>query len=251
MQNNEIQYNPNEIVDVYDLKNVNKDLIKYVEENIFAKYAPNDSAHNLEHIKEVIRRAFELNEGLKLELNDNLVYVIATCHDLGKYINHETHEKIAAQMFIEDDNFKKFFTDEERVIIKEAIEDHRSSSDSLPRSKYGELISSADRNTRVEVTFKRSFNVGKARTPDITYNEFLDFTFKRLGKRYGDENPEKMILKDDVYKHYLEEIKGLLSDEERFKKRYSEVNNITVEDYTKKLSQFELNKQEQLFDTER
>lgn len=221
----------------YYLKNINKDLIKYIETNIFPKYLPNDSAHNVDHIKEVIRRSFELKETLRLELNDDLVYAIAACHDLGKYINHETHEKIAAKIFIDDENFKQFFTDMERKIIKEAIEDHRSSFDSLPRNKYGELISSADRNTRIEVTFQRSFNVGKTRTPDMIYTDFLYYTFQRLGKRYGVENPENMFLIDNKYIYYLKEIRELLSDSEEFNKRYSEVNKIKQKDYRRTLSQ--------------
>ena len=40
----------------------------------------------------------------------------------------------------------EFFSDEQRDTIKEAIEDHSSSLEDMPRSKYGELVSSADRN---------------------------------------------------------------------------------------------------------
>lgn len=141
-------------------------------------------------------------------------------------------------MFFEDDNFKQFFKEEERTIIKGAIEDHRSLFDDLPRSKYSELISLADRNTRIDVTFRRSFGVGKSRNPDMTYNDFLDYNFKRLGKRYGNENPKNMFLIDKKYTYYLKEIRELLENSERFNNRYSEVNEVMATDYTKKLSQF-------------
>ena len=38
----------------YYLKNVDEDLIRYVEENVFPKYEPNDKAHGIIHIREVI-----------------------------------------------------------------------------------------------------------------------------------------------------------------------------------------------------
>ena len=38
-----------------------------------------------------------------------MVFVIAACHDNGKYIDHKTHEKIAAERFYSNQNFKKFF----------------------------------------------------------------------------------------------------------------------------------------------
>ena len=41
--------------------------------------------------------------------------------------------------------------------IKVAIEDHRSSKDDEPQSVYGKLISSVDRNMRIELVFIRNF----------------------------------------------------------------------------------------------
>ena len=103
-------------------KNVNNELKEYISKNIFPQYEPNDKAHGIIHIMEVIRRTFELNNTFKLDLDSNIMYVIAACHDLGKYEDHKIHEKIAAQKFIKDENMKKFFNDNQRLIIKEAIE---------------------------------------------------------------------------------------------------------------------------------
>ena len=177
------------------IKNVDGGLKKYIEENVFPEYEKNDKGHNILHIKEVIRRSFELNESMELGLNDNLVFAIAACHDNGKYVDHKTHEKIAAERFFADENFKRFFSEEERVIIKEAIEDHRSSFEEEPRSNYGKLVSSADRNSTIDIVFIRSFFVGKERTPDMTIEEFLDFTINRLRKRYSEEDSENMFYK--------------------------------------------------------
>ena len=119
---------------------VNPELKKYIGENIFPQYEKNYKGHGILHILEVIRRAFALNKNLNLGLDKNMIYAIASCHDLGKYINSDIHEKIAADFFIKDNNMKRFFNDEQRIIIKEAIEDHRSSKKDHPRTKYGELI---------------------------------------------------------------------------------------------------------------
>ena len=146
-------------INEYDFytKNVNPELKKYIESNIFPEYEKNDQGHGILHIREVIRRGFALNSTLKLGLDENMIYAITACHDVGKYIDHENHNLIAAKIFIENEDMKKFFTDEQRNIIKEAIEDHRSSLEDVPRSIYGKLVSSADRNTRIEIVFIRSF----------------------------------------------------------------------------------------------
>lgn len=210
----------------YYTKDVDKELVAYVTDNIFPQYEPNDKAHGIIHIIEVIRRSFALNETLRLNLNKNMIYAIAACHDLGKYIDSDNHEKIAAQIFIKDENMKRFFSDEERLIIMQAIEDHRSSKEDTPRSDYGKLISSADRNTRIEIVFIRSFFVAKVRQPESQMEDYLDYTFKRLSKRYGEENPENMFYEDEIYRVFLHDMRELLKDEVKFKNMYCEVNHI-------------------------
>ncbi len=210
----------------YYTKNVRQDLKDYIAEYIFPEYDKNDGGHNIAHILEVIRRSFALNDTFKLGLDDNMMYAIAACHDWGKYEDHETHNLIAARNFMNDEGMKKFFNDEERKIIKEAIEDHRSSKEDEPRSVYGKLISSADRNTRIEIVFIRSFFVAHERMPETNIEEYLDYTIQRLSKKYDEENPENMFFEDETYKVFIQDMRALLKREEEFKNRYCEVNHI-------------------------
>ena len=213
----------------YYTRNVKPEIKKYVEKNIFPQYEKNDQGHGILHIREVIRRSFALKDTLKLELDDDMIFTIAGCHDWGKYEEKKDGEKhaiIAGRKFFNDKQMATLFTDEQRTIIKEAIEDHSSSLDDMPRSDYGKLVSSADRNTRIEMVFIRSFFVGKARTPDMSIEEYLDFTFKRLSKRYGEENPENMFFEDETYRIFLKDMRALLQNEVNIKKRYCEVNHI-------------------------
>ena len=207
-------------------KNVNPALKEYIYSDIFPEYQKNDKGHSLIHILEVIRRAFELNKFLNLNLKDDLIFTISACHDNGKYLNHEIHEKIAGERFYNNDKFKDFFSEKERVIIKEAIEDHRSSNENEPRSEYGKLISSADRNSTIEIVFIRSFFVGQSRTPNLTVDEFLDFTLSRLRKRYSEEHSENMFFEDEIYSKFLSDMRSLLKNEKEFKDKYCLVNNI-------------------------
>ena len=205
---------------------IREDLKKYIVENIFPLYKENDLGHNIVHIKEVIRRCFVLNETFCLNLDENMMYAIASYHDLGKHLDHEHHHLIAGKLFYEDENMKKFFDDEQRQIIREAIEDHRSSKEDSPRSIYGKLVSSADRNTSIDIVFIRSFFVAHERMPEENIEDYLDYTIKRLSKKYSEENPENMFFEDDVYKNFLVEMRSLLKDPDKFKKEYCRVNKI-------------------------
>ena len=208
-------------------KAVRRDLKDYLKKKVLPEYAKNDGGHNWAHVREVIRRSFELNEAFNLGLEPNMIYAIAVCHDWGKCEDHERHHLVAAKHFVDDENMKRFFSDQERKIIKEAIEDHRSSKEDEPRSDYGKLISSADRNSRVDIVFVRSFFVAHERMPDEIIEDYLDYTIKRLAKKKDEKDPENMFYEDDVYKNFLQEMRELLKNEGEFKKRYCEVNHIS------------------------
>lgn len=208
------------------VKAVRQDLRNYISECVFPEYEKNDGGHNILHVQEVIKRSFVLNEAFSLGLDSDMIYAIAACHDWGKYEDHARHHLIAARNFMNDEGMKQFFDARERRTIKEAIEDHRSSKGDEPRSAYGKLISSADRNTSIEIVFIRSFLVAQERTPEMGIEEYLDFTLQRLSKKYSEEEPENMFFEDEVYKTFVREMRELLKDEKEFKRRYCEVNHI-------------------------
>lgn len=97
---------------------INKQLEKYINENIFPLYQENDLGHNIVHIKEVIRRCFVLNKTFELNLDENMIFVMASYHDLGKHIDHEHHHLIAGKMFFEDDVYRNFLV-EMRDLLKQ------------------------------------------------------------------------------------------------------------------------------------
>ena len=216
----------------YYTKNVDPKLKDYIETNIFPQYSKNDGAHGIVHIVEVIRRSFALNDTFKLGLNHNMIYAIASYHDLGKHEDHKQHHLIGAKKFIDDQTMAQFFTPKERKIIMEAIEDHRSSKDDDPRSDYGKLISSADRNTSIDIVFIRSFFVAKERQPETNIEDYLDYTIERLSAKYDEQNPENMFYEDQTYQEFIKDMRELLKHEEEFKIRYCKVNHITSREHT-------------------
>lgn len=211
----------------YYLRDVDAKLREYIEKNVWTYWDLNDKGHGPIHRMEVTRRVFALNETFHLGLNPDMLYAIANWHDVGKYVDHKRHHLIAAEKFMEDEGMKQFFSDSQRKIIKEAIEDHRSSKEDEPRSDYGKLISSADRNTTIKMVFIRSFFVAKDRMPDTNIEEYLDYTVDRLRKRYSLENPENMFYEDDVYQIFLKDMRNLLSRPRDFKNLYCDINHIT------------------------
>ena len=195
---------------------VNSELKKYIEDNVFPEYSKNEVGHGINHIKDVINRSFELVKENDLDVNLDMVYVIASYHDIGHHIDSANHEKVSADIMSKDKNLNKFFNESELKIIKEAIEDHRSSSKSDPRSIYGKIVSSADRNNTVEHCLSRTYTYGKRLNPKATDEELFNRAYDVLQEKFGINGYAKYYFKDSKYERFLEELRELLEDKEKF-----------------------------------
>ena len=158
-----------------------------------------------------------------------MVYTIAAYHDIGHHIDSKTHEIISANIMFKDENLKKFFTPEERKIIKEAIEDHRASSKEEPRSIYGRIVSSADRNNTVEACLRRTYTYGKKLDPNATDEKLFLRAYDVLSKKFGEDGYAKFYFKDRIYEEFLKELRELLKNKENYIE--------TQRQYIKKLKQ--------------
>ena len=150
--------------------NINKGLIKYIKKNIFPSYKKNDEGHDIEHIKYVIDRSMKFASSVD-NINYDMVYTIASYHDIGHYIDAKNHEKISGEMLLNDIMLTDFFDEEEIKIMSEAVHDHRASSNEIPRSIYGKIVSSADRNTSIDSILKRSYVYAVKHNPNFSLDE--------------------------------------------------------------------------------
>lgn len=201
---------------------VNATLRRYIEDTIFPAYSQNDKGHQLEHIQYVIRRSFFLMDQLD-DLDVNMVYTIAAYHDIAHHMNKDQHEMLSAQVFWMDDAIKQFFTEKQRKIIREAIEDHRASSAAPPRSDYGKLISSADRSTDLDEFFRRTHAYSIKHFPDNTLEQNMERCYQHMRNKYGEGGYAKSYVADEEYKLFCQEIQRLLNDRSGFERKYLNV----------------------------
>lgn len=199
-------------------------LVTYIEKNIFPLYSKNEQGHGIKHIKTVIKRSLELAKNYNV--NIDMVYTIAAYHDLGNYIDRKKHEILSAQIFIKDENIKKWFTDEQMKIIKEAIEDHRASINHEPRSIYGKIISTSDRTiVNIDETIRRSYSYGKNHYKELSKEEQIEEMYRYLNKKYGEGGYANIYLEDKEYEKAIKKLRKVLSDKKIFLDRAKDVIN--------------------------
>ena len=201
---------------------MNKELVDYIEKEIFPLYNKNEEGHGLKHIETVIERSLKFAKDY--DANIDMVYTIAAYHDLGHHIDRKRHEIISAQIFIEDENMKKWFSDEQRKIIKDAIEDHRASSNHEPRTIYGKIVSTADRTiVNIDNTIRRSYSYGKRNYQGITEEEQIQKVYEHLKDKYGENGYAKVYLEDKEFDEAMKEFRKALQDKDSFIQRIKKV----------------------------
>ena len=207
---------------------INNELKNYIEGNIFPEYSKNEPAHNIEHIKYVINRSFKFANTVP-DINYDMVYTIAAYHDIGHHIDSKKHEIISGGIMSKDENLKRFFSEEELKVIKEAIEDHRASSDHEPRSIYGKIVSTADRNITIEDCLSRTYTYGKKLNPRASDEELYLRAHDVLIKKFGENGYATFFFEDEEYEKFLKDIRELLSNKELYietQRRY--INELKV-----------------------
>ena len=201
------------------MEEINKDLKKCIEENIFPQYENNNiGGHGIDHIKYVIERSFEIIKEFNLDVDKNMAYVTAAYHDLGYKRNPEKHEEVSSEMFKEDQNMNKFFNEEQINTIADAIADHRASSKHEARNIYGKIVSSADRNISVNTTLKRSilFYKTKYKNENIKDMDIIENSYKKLSSKYGKGGYAKMYYPDNKYNEFIKSMEELIENKDEF-----------------------------------
>ena len=209
------------------MNKVNKELKKYIKDNILPMYDNNIGGHGIDHINSVINRSFELINEFNLDVDVNMVYVVAAFHDIGYKINPDEHEEVSSQIFLNNQEIRKFFDNKQIIIISQAIIDHRASLEYEARSIYGKIVSSADREINVNKMLERSilFQKDKHKEENPTNIQVIDYSYKKLLSKYGKDGYAKMYFCDKKYLDYLAKMHEILEDKAKFVELELEIIN--------------------------
>lgn len=207
---------------------VNQDLYNYVTNDIFKMYELNGKSHNKDHVNDVLNRALEISEKYN-DLNKDMLFTAVAFHDVGDHIDRKNHEIISAQIMMEDKYLNNFFNSEQKEIIKQAIEDHRSSKGKIPKSIYGKILASADKNIDVNGYFYKACEYQLEHYKENTEDQQLDKVYEHAVEKFGKNGyaVDKYYVQDDKYTKYLQQLQDLIEDKERFyeiaRKTYNEI----------------------------
>lgn len=204
-------------------------LAEYIRENVLPVYEKNDEGHRLDHIFYVIRRSLLFMEQFE-GANADMVFTIAAYHDIAHHVDKDRHEVLSAKAFEDDPDIKRFFTQEQLQVMKDAIEDHRASLEYPPRNDYGKIVSSADRSTDLPAFFRRTHAYSLKHFPGYSKEQNMQRCYDHMKDKYGNGGYAKSYVIDADYDIFLQTIRRLLDDKTAFKSMYEEIINGSAND---------------------
>lgn len=122
-----------------------------------------------------------------------------------------------------DETLRHWFTDEQLLPMKEAIEDHRASNKQAPRSIYGKIVAEADRIIDPEVTLRRTVQYGLSHYPEMDKEQQYARFRKHLNDKYAEGGYLKLWIPQSYNAKRLAELRKLIMDEEELQRVFDEL----------------------------
>ena len=185
----------------------------YIESAILPRYKGFDPAHRTDHALQVIAESLKLAK--HYEVDERMVYTIAAYHDIGLCEGREHHHLVSGRLVREDENLRKWFTEEEIEIMAQAVEDHRASLDHAPRSIYGRIVAEADRLIEPMQILRRTVQYGLSHYPELTQEQHYLRYCEHLQEKYAEGGYLKLWIPESENASQLKALRGIIADETR------------------------------------
>ena len=200
---------------------INPDVVSYIEKEIIPRYDSFDAAHRRDHVFMVIKQSLEIAG--HLDVNPDMVYVIAAYHDTGLCDGRELHHEVSAQIIKADDNLRQWFTEEQIQTMADAAEDHRASAKHEPRTVYGRIVAEADRFINPETIVRRTIQYGLDHYPDLSKEQQYERMMQHLHEKYGRNGYLKLWFPNSPNAARLEKLRQMIDEETGIKEIFEKM----------------------------
>ena len=193
----------------------------YIESAIFPRYKGFDPAHRTDHALQVIAESLKLAK--HYDVDERMVYTIAAYHDIGLCEGRERHHLVSGRLVREDENLRKWFTEEEIEVMAQAVEDHRASLDHAPRSIYGRIVAEADRLIEPMTVLLRTVQYGLSHYPELSKEQHYQRYSEHLQEKYAEGGYLKLWIPESDNAARLVELRALIVDEARKREAFEQI----------------------------
>lgn len=202
-------------------KSPDPELRRYIEENIIPRYRSFDKGHGEDHVRTVIGNAMELAAGY--DVDRNMVYCAAACHDIGLAEGREFHHLSSGRMIREDRQLRRWFDEEQIETIAQAAEDHRASGKGEPRSVYGRITAEADRDIDPMKIIRRTVQFSLSHYPGLSKEEHRERFLSHLAEKYAEGGYLRLWIPESKNASRLQELRCVIKDRSRLDRLFDDI----------------------------
>ena len=201
--------------------NVNLEIMQFVEQQILPRYTAFGKSHGLTHVQHVINNSLELARSLGVDVN--MSYVIAAYHDLGMAGPRAIHHLTGGKILATDARLRKWFSPQQIVIMKEAVEDHRASTSHTPRSIYGKSVADADRDLDPETVFTRCIEYGFEHYPELDKEEQWQRFCQHMEDKYSVHGYVRLWIPGSANEKRLKRVRDIIDNKSMLRETFERI----------------------------
>lgn len=198
-----------------------EELRAYIEAQVIPRYEAFDAAHSTEHVRTVIGQSLALARHYDVEID--MVYAIAAFHDTGLAHGRELHHIHSGEILLEDAFMQAHFSSRQLAVMRDAIEDHRASSDHAPRTVYGRIVAEADRCIDPETVIRRTIQYGLAHYPALDREGQFGRCVEHLRKKYAEGGYLRLWIPESDNARKQEELRVLIRNNARLRETFDRI----------------------------
>lgn len=203
---------------------VDKSLRSYIETVILPLYDNFDAAHQRNHVDMVIEQSLIIASELDVDLN--MVYTVASYHDIGLTEGRRTHHLVSGRIMRKDERLYDWFNMAQIEVMAQACEDHRASSDHEPRSIYGKIVAEADRFIDPDIILRRTIQYGLSNYPDLDKDGQWHRTLNHLHEKYGEGGYLRLWFENSPNVARLKALREIIKDEQLLHQKFDHLFDI-------------------------
>ena len=186
-------------------------LEQYITQFILPQYDAFDGGHRRDHAQMVIDESLQLAR--RHGADEQMAYVIAAYHDLGLRYDRETHHIRSGEILMADETLRQWFSPEQLLVMRDAVEDHRASSKRPPRTIYGAIVAEADRQIDPTLVIHRTMAYSRKLYPDGDFPTLYQRSKEHLLEKYAEGGYMRLWLNSERNVRSLEQLRAIIRDE--------------------------------------
>ncbi|MBR1469061.1 MAG: HD domain-containing protein [Prevotella sp.] len=202
-------------------QNVNLDLMQFVETSILPKYNDFGRSHGIQHVQRVIERSLKLAKTTGADVN--MAYVVAAYHDVGMSGPRAIHHLTGGKILAADQRLRKWFSEQQILIMRQAVEDHRASLSHAPRSIYGKIVAEADRDLSPDIVLTRTVQFGLENYPEKSKEEQWERFAEHLQNKYSAHGYITLWIPNSPNEQHLKQIRNIIADPKRLREEFEKI----------------------------